>query len=205
MSTWQEWLAEQRAQGTMSVKVISLNDVVGWGMQEQGKHFGRPDGKFFREIGIEITNASREVTTWSQPLLQETGGTGVVALFKARGEDRFLVAARAEPGNPQIGCILLGPPLQASRANLEQAHGGKRPPRAELLDEREIRWVRLTMDGGRNYRKVNECAVVVIDESQITLQGNERWFTRAEMCEALFDGEVNQYLALLLALLLVAA
>jgi len=203
-ATWQEWLLDQRSRGTMSVKLVTLDNVGGgWGMQNDGKHYGRTDGTYFEMIGVKITNAGREVTQWEQPMLRETGGPGALVLIKARGEENYLVAAKAEPGNPRPGRILLAPPLQASKANLKQAHGGKRPPRAELLDEGGVRQTDLPQDGGRYFEKVNTYSVVEVESEKIILNQNERWFTRDELREAFFAGEVNEHLsqALLVALL----
>jgi oxidase EvaA len=202
--TWKEWLEEQRTKGAMSVKLVSLDSVGGeWGMKDGGKRYGRTDGKYFEMVGVEISNAGREVKSWRQPMLRETGGTGAVVLLKACGEERYLVAAKAEPGNLRPARIMLAAPLQASRANLEQAHGGARPPRAELLDEAGVRWVELPQDGGRFFEKVNAYGVVEVEPEKITLNQNERWFSRDELREALFAGEVNEHLsqALLVAVL----
>lgn len=198
---WREWLAGERAKSTMSVEEISLAEVKGWGMQETGARFGRPDGKFFDLVGVRITNAGREVAVWDQPMLREVGA-GAVVLFRLL--DLFLVAAKAEPGNPRRGgCVMLAPSFQALVSNLEQAHGGKRPPRAEFLDDCAVKWVAFQQDGGRYFGKANRYAIVRVKIGEITLNPNERWFTRSELCDAFRAGECNEHLAqaLLLAVL----
>lgn len=190
----------------MTATVVPLSEAQPWGLQEDGARFGRPDGSFFNLVGAHVVG-EREVREWNQPLLQEVG-EGVVALINSRvwvkefGVERycsrFLVAARQEPGNTtKPGNVLLGPSLQSSRSNLKQVHGGKHPPRAELLDEQDIKWVEMTMDGGRFIGKVNRYAVVEVKEiDSITLADNERWFTRDDLRDALFAGEVNEHLAI---------
>ncbi|MBI2551938.1 NDP-hexose 2,3-dehydratase family protein [Candidatus Uhrbacteria bacterium] len=200
MSNWQDWLAEQRAKSQMSATVVPLSEAQPWGLQDGGARFGRPDGGFFNLVGVHVV-AQREVREWNQPLLQEVG-EGAVVLFQSLFDlGYFLVAARQEPGNTtKPGHVLLGPPLQASWSNLQQAHGGKRPPRAELLDGKEIEWVRLTMDGGRFIGKENRYAVVRVSPHTFELADNEMWLKRDELDEALREGEVNEHLALVLLL-----
>lgn len=199
---WRVWLAAQRAASTMTVERVPLGVVKDWGMQEGGTRFGRPDGTFFSLVGAQVTNAGREVKTWGQPLIEEKG-EGVVVVFAAEDgdhvEEKYLVSARAEPGNTgKPGLMLLGPSLQASRSNLEQAHGGKRPPRAELLDNGPVDWVTIAIDGGRNTGKTVRYAVVDVKPESITLLPNERWFTRDEIWEALTSGDLSEHLIIAL-------
>lgn len=201
---WQEWLAAQRAGSTMTVEVVPLAQTRGWGMT--GETFCRPDGKFFRLVGLRVSvpkEGQREVPSWDQPLLEEVGGEHAVVLIRARGDERYLLSAKPEPGNDRLGGVLLAATLQASRANLEQAHGGSRPPRAALLDGKEIAWTRLPMDGGRYYRKEVAYAVVVVDPADVVLAANERWFLLHELRDAVRAGEVNEHLALVLLVALI--
>lgn len=200
MATWRDWLVAQRAKSQMSAAVVPLVEAQPWGLQDEGARFGRPDGTFFNLVGVHVV-AQREVREWNQPLLQEVGEGAVVLLRSSVDANYFLVVARQEPGNTtKPGHVLLGPPLQTSWSNLQQAHGGKRPPRAELLDGQEIAWTTLTIDGGRFIGKVNRYAVVEASPDSLTLADNEQWLTRAELREALREGEVNEHLALALTL-----
>lgn len=200
MSTWKDWLAKQRANSQMSATVVPLSEAQPWGLQDEGVRYGRPDRTFFNLVGVHVV-AQREVREWNQPLLQEVGEGVVVLLRSSSDADHFLVAARQEPGNTtKAGQVLLGPPFQTSRSNLEQAHGGKRPPRAELLEGQEIKWMELTMDGGRYIGKVNRYAVVEVDPDSLTIADNERWCSRAELRETLLAGDLNEHLALVLLL-----
>lgn len=199
--SWREWLAAQRATSTMTAEIVPLAAVRGWGMAESGEAYCRSDGKFFRLVGARISvpkEGQREVPNWDQPMLEETGGEGAVVLVKARGEERFLIQAKAEPGNATPGCVLLAATIQASRANLERAHGGTRPPRAELLDGGLNLWLRLGQDGGRFFHKRNAFGIIEVDPRELTLNANERWCTRDELRSALLSGDLNEHLMLAL-------
>lgn len=204
MTTWQEWLAERRAAATMDVEEVELDRILGaqgtkdWGMVVG--NVGRWDLKFWRLIGARI-HAKREVTAWEQPMVEVLGGPGVVALACDPNMHSYLLQAKAEPGNKTLGHLLLAPTLQASKANLEAAHGGKRPPRAELLDGREIRWTEFVQDGGIFRGKVNGYAVVLVAEHMVTsLREDERWFNVGELANAVKAGECNEHLLQALAL-----
>lgn len=190
-----EWLAAQRAASSMTATPIPLTQVHGWGMAAEA--FCRPDGAFFGIVGVRVSvpkEGQREVPGWDQPMVKEDRGRGCVLLLKAAGEERYLVAAKAEPGYAVAGRVQLAPTLQASMSNLLAAHGGSRPPRAELLEGREPT-APIPQDGGRYWGKVNLYAVVEVDPATVAVAANERWCTRAELRAALRAGDVNEHLA----------
>lgn len=203
MNMWQEWFAAQQAASKMTVERASLSDAKDWGLQGDGTHFGRHDGKFFEIVGVLVmVPDGREVSGWNQPLVWEVG-EGALVLLKRAGEEEYLVAAKPEPGNNSSGRVLLAPPLQASKSNLGQAHGGKRPPRAELLDRPGVQWVVLHKDGGRYLDSSNHGAIVEVGDNEIQLNPNERWFTREELRQAFRAGACNAHLRELIGLALV--
>ncbi len=201
MNKWENWLANQRKKSGMTVEEISLMSVdKPWGIQETG-NYGRIPEAFFNIVGAKI-QADREVPAWSQPIIKEFG-KGVVALVKSKieeGDTKFLLTARQEPGNSaDKSYILLGPTIQASESNMSQAHGGKRPPFAELLDKcgNSVTWTELPQDGGKFLNKTNKYAVVEIiaeEAKKIVLPSNVRWFRESEIQAAFFKGEINEHL-----------
>ena len=204
MATWRNWFDDQQSASQMSTDPCSLAQAGGWGMQDRGSHFGRDDGAFFSLIGVSVMvgGGQREVKSWQQPMLQESG-VGVVVLVKVAGEDLYLVQTKSEPGNDADGCVLLAPTLQASESNLAQIHGGKAPPRADIIVPRlKDGWgVGQRQDGGRYHRKVNKLAVIEVVRSEIGgLQANERFFTRSELRQALKESSCNEHLVQVLAI-----
>jgi hypothetical protein len=200
--TWREWLAERRAASSMSVEVVPLTDVPGWGLQDDGSCYRRPDRKFFEIVGMQISvprPEQREVVSWGQPAICEVGQGAVVLVETTLG---FLIQAKAEPGNDAKGRVLLAPTLQASQSNLDGAHGGPRPPRADLLDNTFPAWTELRQDGGRFFNKVNCYAAIFVVGvgNELQLREDERWFTPAELNEAVLAGEVNEHLTQVFAI-----
>lgn len=204
MDDWRKWLKEQRGRSEMKVREMPLKDVPApWGMQGSGD-YGRSDGQFFKYIGIEISvPKGREVASWMQPMKVEVGPGAVVLIVNEN--DEMLITARMEPGNPAengFNYVLIGPTIQASKSNLDQAHGGKKPPYSELLNQiKDIAWTGLWQDGGRDFKKLNYYAIIRVRKDEITLLPDARWFTPNEIAEAITNGDTNEHLSQALALL----
>src|SRR3989344_4989951 len=177
MNTWQEWLQERRAASNMKVTEIPLQAAAPWCVMNVKNvaggiphHVGREDGKFFTVNAIRVGEANREVEGWPQVVIKEAakpGEEGVVVLV-CDVQGNCLVQAKAEPGNDTPGCVLLAPTLQVSRANLGQAHGGKRPWRAELVgDEALDGAILIHADGARFLGKHASFIVITVEASTI--------------------------------------
>lgn len=191
---WKERLAQKRAESRMVVDSCSLSEIGGgWQMASDQSAFHRKDNKFFRMDGVMVHGGGREVPGWGQPLLREQG-PGVLVL--ATYGDGFLVTMRQEPGNPaDKQYVLLGPPLQASLGNMQQAHGGKRPPRAEFYDDPNVVWAEGCKDGGRFIESTNQLGIVEFPFlAGSELLPDEIVLSRAELKEAMLAGELNSHL-----------
>ena len=198
MDEWQKWFDEQVKRSTMKVKQIPLTQVgLPWGMQPDG-NYGRSDGAFFQIPGVEI-QANREVPSWPQPIVKEVGEGAIVLAINENGE--VVVTAKQEPGNPShLGHTLLAPTVQASLSNLQQAHGGRKPPYAELLNGRE-KSVVLPQDGGRFLEKQNAYFVKTVGTDEIELLPNATVITMKNLATAILGGCANEHLIQAFALL----
>lgn len=178
----------------MTVRSCALNELGGgWQMALDHSAFRRDDGKFHRLEGAITHNPDREVTDWGQPLFREQG-PGVLVL--ATDNDNFLVTMRQEPGDPaDKQHTLLGPPLQASLGNFQQAHGGKLPPRAEFYKHPHVYWAVGHKDGGRFIESMNQMGVLFMsDLTRFELLPDEIVLSRGELKDAFLAGEVNLHL-----------
>lgn len=199
------WLETRRNASTMLVTASSLEGIAPWGYRENSEgsfEYSREDGKFFR-LGGFLVKANREVPGWTQPMLEELTGPGVIVLV-TDGE-RFIVTAREEPGNsPNKKHMLLGPTLQASESNLQAAHGGKAPPRAELYSNEKVQWFVQPGDGGRYFNKTNRVGILQVEPQSFNgeLMPNETWASKQELIAAFSNGDVNPHLAECLAVAL---
>ncbi len=191
---WKEKLAQKRSESKMVVDACGLDKIGGgWGMAADQSAYKRADGKFFHVEGAMIHSAGHEVAGWGQPLMREQG-PGVLVLLT--DGDNFLATMRQEPGNPAAKqYILLGPPLQASLGNMQQAHGGKRPPRAEFYDNEYVVWVDAYKDGGRFIESMNRIGILRLSSlSCFALLPDEIILSRSELKDAFFAGELNSHM-----------
>lgn len=189
MEKWQDWLKGKQEASKMEVTPISLSEIRGWEVTPEALQ--RPDGAFFTVGGVNIApTAQREVTSWDQPMLKEVGQGAIVLVYDRL--EGFLLQAKAEPGNKADGRVLLAPTLQASMSNLVAAHGGKKPPRAELVTE-DVEWTEFLQDGGRYFEKSNNYTILEVEET-IEATANERWFSVAELAQAIAAGYANEHL-----------
>jgi len=196
MNNWQKWLEVQQTKSTMVVIPKRLGNVDGWIMDPESVR--RPDRGFFELIGTNIT-AKKEVSSWDQPMLKEAG-EGVIVLVYSPTKG-VLLQAKAEPGNDSLGYMLLAATLQVSKSNLEAKHGGKKPPRAELITN-QTEWTSFCQDGGRYFKKRNNYAIVTVGiNTDIVPAENERWFKLTEFMQVIAQGYANEHLLQVFALM----
>ncbi|MGV9566239.1 NDP-hexose 2,3-dehydratase family protein [Streptomyces sp. NPDC003480] len=170
------WLIDQKAKYTLDVRRIPLDDMHEW---VRGTDVIRHrEDRYFRIVGTSVTATSREVSTWSQPMLEPTPGN-VVALLCQRqsGVLRVLVQAMVQPGLTDrlelAGTVHLSPGRYTGPDD--------RPPLAAYVDAPES-WVRLdasqSEDGGRFLHADTRHLVVEVPEDHVVeAPDNYRWMT----------------------------
>ncbi|MGW3730418.1 NDP-hexose 2,3-dehydratase family protein [Streptomyces sp. NPDC000851] len=119
------WFTAERARHDVDVRLMPLADVEGWTRDADG--IRRPDGRFFKVTGVAVEAGNREVTGWSQPLI-EPCGTGVAAFLFRRlgGVPHLLVHARVEAG--YLNRVELAPTVQCAPRDWEPVPAADRPP-----------------------------------------------------------------------------
>lgn len=166
------WLKTARTNTTFSAELIPLNDVRGWIRQPDTGNLFHESGGFFSIQGVRSTSRGvREVSSWDQPIYNQTEG-GILALLSSshNGAIKFLLNAKAEPGN--VETLQFAPSIQCTWSNIKQAHKGKRPPLAEyVLGECESTLIYQALhneEGGRFWRKSNSNRIYYVqDASQV--------------------------------------
>jgi oxidase EvaA len=164
----------------------------------------RRDGKFFKVVNITVeAGSNREVETWDQPMIQPAETVkihdkqinGIVALFRNRmmGRIRYLVQAKAEPGNDTPGRVILAPTIQASASNMD-LHRDKIPFLNQLdLDSEDSRYIIQPKDGERFFEANNILAIQ--DAKRIKeIPSDYIWATREAVRELQQKDLVNEHL-----------
>lgn len=206
-----KWFLEKREFSSLSVTDIPLNEVSGWKADPKTGNISHCSGDFFIIHGLRVNSKNREVEiTWEQPILEQVGyDGGLLGIIKKRFNDvpHYLCEAKEEPGN--YGKVQISPSLQATFANLNQAHGGRKPHFAELFMSRAENenldilfdsW--LAEDGGRLHLKRNRGILLEVkaDEEIELPNANFIWLSLYQIKQLLKeDAWINPHVRGILA------
>ncbi|TKB53964.1 NDP-hexose 2,3-dehydratase family protein [Ferrimonas aestuarii] len=168
-----KWFTDKKSSSTLEVVDIPMNDVKGWHVDPETGNIHHESKDFFVIHGVRVKSNNREVElTWDQPILEQVGyDGGILGLVRKRfdGVPHYLCEAKEEPGN--YGKVQISPTLQATFANINQSHGGRKPRFSELFLNKESNpdvtvlfdsW--LAEDGGRLHLKRNRGILVEVTE-----------------------------------------
>lgn len=119
---------------------------------------------------------------------------GVILLVRD-SVGKFLVQAKAEPGNRTPGRMTLTATIQASWSNLQQKLSGA-IPFVELYDHPLTVKRGITQDGGQFFEKVNEICFLLLpaDSAPLEIPENFTWATRGELANFTTKGFVSEHL-----------
>ncbi|MFF9770263.1 NDP-hexose 2,3-dehydratase family protein [Streptomyces sp. NPDC014636] len=195
------WFTEAKVRHRPERTTIPLSRVDGWHRDAERGEIVHESGRYFRIIGVDVEADSREVTSWSQPMLAPVG-RGVIAFISKEfhGERHLLVQARAEAGT--FDAVELGPTVQCNPGNL--ADDAPRPPYLEaVLTARPEQVLFDTVhseEGGRFYHAENRYLVLDGDEMPADVPENYTWMTVRQLTRAgrignLVDVEARTLLA----------
>ncbi|MFI2242270.1 NDP-hexose 2,3-dehydratase family protein [Streptomyces chrestomyceticus] len=160
------WLTAERSRPEVRAERIPLAEVSGWERGDRSVH--RPDGRYFSVVAVAVEAGNREVTSWTQPLL-EPHGLGVVAFLTRRigGMPHLLVHARLEGGF--LGSLELAPTVQCVPDNYPRA--SDRPRYLDLVlaaGPDRIRYEAVhSEEGGRFRHAQSRYLFVDVDEDQV--------------------------------------
>ena len=203
------WAEKIKKRFNTEIKEIPLGDLQNWNVDSN--KIAHSSGKFFEILGFRIgSNSLREVEAgWDQPIIKEHGfDGGVLCLLRTYIEElpHYLIQARFEPGN--YNHIQLSPTLQATFSNLNQEHGGNKPPYSEFFEDYSKNqneyifneW--LAEDGGKFYFKRNKGLVKHVDyENTYLLDDSFMWLSLFQIKKLLEKNSlVNPHLSRLIFL-----
>ena len=161
------WLENLRQKTHFESSLIPLSNLQGWAIDSTTGNIGHKSGQFFTIEGTRTkAQGLREVNEWDQPILRQIEG-GILAMACTRIDNsiKFLLNAKAEPGN--LGYYQISPTLQCTQSNLSKAHKGKSPPLSNILSDEApsklIYSAEHNEEGGRFWRKSNINCIIYID------------------------------------------
>ena len=188
------WLSELKTVYELVVEKIPLREVDGWQVTEN--EIVRPDRRFFRVLGVDVTIENREVSTWCQPLVQPMQqGLSVLFAQRRHGLLHFLLQAKVECGNFDV--VELAPTIQCQTGDWRQAPIGAIPAFLQEFDSGRLPGMTVvdalqSEEGGRFYHEQNRNVVFLLDEGvELDMPKNFTWLTLGQVKEFL---RFNNYL-----------
>ena len=176
------WFTRLRAEHPRRNLVIGLDFLDEWSISE--RTIGRPDGRFFSVIGVEVEIRHREVPGWSQPLLKHHGrGLNGMIAQRVDGTLRFLVRGCCYPGS--MDNLELGSTVSLSDYESRLGSPGP-PPFLEYFVHQNPRCIRYSSlqceEGGRFLHYENQYMILELDEGTIREIPEEfTWMTLGEI------------------------
>lgn len=162
----------------LNVEKISLNKINYWNINEYAiEHI---EEKYFKIIAVEVSIGNREVSRWTQPMI-EPAQEGICAFVckEINGVLHFAVQAKLECGNFDI--IEFAPTVQCLTGNYRNYNSSEIPFLDYVLniDKQKIILDNLqSEEGGRFYKEQNRNMIVVAgDEISENLPENYIWMT----------------------------
>lgn len=186
------WLIDQKSNYLLDVRRIPLHSMTEW--VQDADSIRHRDGRPFSIIGMSVEASSREISTWSQPMLEPTQLNIVALLCQRRsGVLHVLVQAMVQPG--LIDRLELAATVHLSSdqsCSVNESRASERPPLAEYVNApRE--WVRVnnsqSEDGGRFLGADTTHLVIEVPEDHLVeTPGNYRWMTLAVLNRLIHTG-----------------
>ncbi len=170
------WLIDQKEHYTLDVRRVGLAEMDEWICDRDS--IRHRDGGYFRIVGLSVAATSREVGTWTQPMLEPVPGNLVAFLCRRHnGVLEFLVQAMVQPGLTDR--LELAATIQLAPGYYRTA--GDIPPLVEHLSGSASRVRHSSVqseDGGRFLRADTRHVVLELPAGQpVEAPPNYRWMT----------------------------
>lgn len=179
------WVTESRTLNEVSATTVPLNDVSNWSRSES--KISHDSGAFFDVIAIDVQINGREVSGWSQPMIDPVG-IGLVAFLirEVGGVLHVLVNSRIEPG--YLDVAELAPTVQCTPSNYDHLPPDSLPPYVDLVLSAPAERVRfdtvLSEEGGRFYHARNRYLLIDAPENIEPADGDDfRWMALHQLVD----------------------
>jgi oxidase EvaA len=186
------WLTGLRARYQLRLEPRPLDHLDCWTMSDfEIRH---DTGRYFSVIAVQVEGQSREVTCWTQPLLQHVGyGLNGFLLQHINGVLHFLVRACLYPGNREL--FELGSTVSRSNADEYFGHPDA-PPFLDLFHDPPLEQVHYeaiqSEEGGRFYHYQNRNVLRELPPTlHLELPPNYCWMTLGQIQDLVRHGYFN--------------
>ena len=171
-----KWITVLKCTYELSIKSVSIFNISNW--QVTPDDIRHEENKYFKIIAAQVEISNREVTNWSQPLIEPLQD-GIIAFIvkKINGVYHFLVQAKLECGNFDI--IEIAPTVQCITGSY--SNSSDLPYLSYVINapSSQIRFDTLqSEEGGRFYREQNRSMIIEATENfSVEVPKNYTWLT----------------------------
>ncbi|BCJ61886.1 NDP-hexose 2,3-dehydratase family protein [Micromonospora endophytica] len=164
------WFTAERARRDVRADLKPLTEVTGW--RRGRRSIDHEEGRYFRVVAASVTADNREVSHWTQPLIEQCG-IGVAAFLTRHidGVPHLLAQARAESGTRN--CVELAPTVQCVPDNYRHLDRRDHPRFLHLVlgaDPGRVRYsVIHSEEGGRFRNAESRYMIIEVDATQVPL------------------------------------
>jgi oxidase EvaA len=169
------WFTAERSRHDVYPERVGLAGLPGWVRTDMAIEHAA--GRYFRVVGVSVEASNREVTRWSQPLIEPVA-RGIAAFVARRigGVPHVLVHARVESGF--VDTVELAPTVQCIPANYRA--GDERPPFLDLVLASAPGQVRYSAvhseEGGRFLNAESRYMIVETGPDDVPLDAPQGYF-----------------------------
>ncbi|MGW2649815.1 NDP-hexose 2,3-dehydratase family protein [Streptomyces sp. NPDC001393] len=177
------WFTGERARHDVQARCLPLADVAGW---RRGRDaIEHNEGRYFAVVAVSVQAGSREVTSWTQPMIEPVDrGLAAFLTCEFDGVPHVLVHARAEGGF--LDTVELTPTVQCVPRNYSHLPDAQRPPFLDEVrnaDPARVRYRAVhSEEGGRFLGAESEYMIVAVDEHTLAaVPPGYAWATPAQL------------------------
>ena len=152
------WLSAIKCHYELQITTKSIFETRGWKVTDS--EIVQDQERFFKVIAARVAISNREVTSWTQPLVQPMQH-GIIAFItkKINGVHHFLVQAKLEPGNFDI--LEMAPTVQCITGSYKDSKDVPFLDYVVNISQSQIRYDTLqSEEGGRFYREQNRSLII---------------------------------------------
>src|SRR5712691_402529 len=175
------WFTGMRARYDVRAERIPLADVKDWETDDWSIH--HRDGRYFRIIAASVDAGSREVTRWTQPLL-EPCGVGIACFFSRRIGGVVHVLAQAKPEAGFLDAVEIAPTVQCTPSNYTHLPAEQRPRYLDRVlgaGPDAIRYSAVHSEEGGRFRSAQGRYLIIEAEDDLDPPPGYCWVTTAQL------------------------
>ncbi len=170
------WITERIEKTEVEIRKAPLEECLPWFYDESEGCIRNDQRTFITIKGLLGKGVEQPV------ILQEEIGILGILCREFDGVMHFLMQAKIEPGN--VNCVQISPTLQATKSNILQKHGGRKPPYLEYFSNTsnyEVVVDQLQSEQASRFLKKRNRNILLRVEEDIPVLPTHSWMTLGQI------------------------